>query len=156
MFQKDIYLWRYKAHKNRTVEPSHLSIIESVKGKRAEIPPKQSTFSSKSLTNNKEILIAFAKQFTSPVPHTSDPSTRIVKRRLFKECQINYSVFHIYPDNVLQAIQNSGNSLAAGPDGFTIHHLKNFAPLGLQISTFSTTIIFPSSGNTELSPNPVN
>ena len=50
-------------------------IIKSLNGKPAETPSNQPiTFSSKSVTHNKEIT-AFAEQFTSPVSHTSDPSS---------------------------------------------------------------------------------
>ena len=69
------------------------------------------------------------KLSTSPVPHTSDPYAQIVKRRLLDECPLNKSVSHFPLDIVSQAIQNSSNSLAAGPDGLIIHHLKNICPL---------------------------
>ena len=46
------------------------------------------------------------------------PSARIVKRRLDKLTGLTVS--RISPDIVSQAIKNSGNSPAAGPDDLTI------------------------------------
>ena len=83
--------------------PSRLwGIIKSLNGKRAETPPNQPMiFSSKSLTPNGEI--AFSKHFTSPVPHSNDPSAWIVKRKLLKECLCDKSVSRFSPDIVSQA-----------------------------------------------------
>ena len=68
-------------------------------------------------------------------PHTSDPSTRIVKRMLLKECPLDNSTQRFTTDVVAQAIKEFGNSNSAGPDGLTIHHLKNLGPLGLRYLT---------------------
>ena len=111
-------------------------MLKFLNGKRSVSPPNQPiTFSSKTLTRNLEIATAFAKQFTSIVPHTSNPSTRIVNRELLKECPLNNSTPRFTSDIVAQAIKDSGNSNSAGPDGLTIHHLKNLGPLGLQYLT---------------------
>ena len=116
------------------VDPFALKLLY---GKRAKTPPNQHiTFSSKSLTRNGEIATAFAKQFSCPVLHSSDPSTQIVKRKLLKECPLDNSVFRFSPDIVSQAIKNSGNSLAVGPDDLTIHHLKHLVHLELQYLTY--------------------
>ena len=58
--------------------PSHLwSMLKSHIGKRAVTPNNQPiTFYSKTLTHNLEIATAFAKQFTSIVPHTSPDDDR--------------------------------------------------------------------------------
>ena len=63
----------------------------------------------------------------STVSHSSDPSARIVKRKLLKECPLDSSVFRFSPDIVLHAIKYIGNSFAVGPDGLTIHLLKNLS-----------------------------
>ena len=91
-------------------------MLKSLNGKRTVTPPNQPiTFSSKTLTRNIEIATAFAKQFASIVLHTSDPSTRIVKRELLKECPLDNSTPLFSPDIDAQAIKNSGNSNSAGP-----------------------------------------
>ena len=56
-------------------------------------------------------------------------------QKLHKECPLHDSVSRFSPDIVLQAIKNTGNILAAGPDDLTIHHLKNRGPLGLDYLT---------------------
>ena len=62
-------------------------MIKSINDKRTETSPNQLiTYYSKSLIHNGEIITAFAKQFTSPISHSSNPFTRIVKRKLLKEC----------------------------------------------------------------------
>ena len=95
-------------------KPSRLwSMIKSLNGKRAETPPNQPiTFSSKSLTRNVEAAKAFTKQFTSAVSHICDPSARIFWRKLHNECQLDNSVSRFSLHIILQAIKNSGNSLA--------------------------------------------
>ena len=106
-------------------------VIKSLNGKRSEISSNQPiTFSSKSLTRNGEIATDIDKQFTSSVPHSSDPSARIIKQKLIRECPFDSSVSHFPPDIVSQAIKNNGNSLAVVLDDLTIHHLKNVGLLG--------------------------
>ena len=100
---------------------------------------------------------AFARQFTSAVSHTSDPSAWIGRRKLSKECPLDNQVSRFSPDIVSQAIKNCGNSLVSGPDALTIHHLKNLAPQDFNTSlpfttSQSTTAILPPSGNTQLLP----
>ena len=107
--------------------------VESCSQKRAKTPCDQPiTLSYKSLTCNGEIVTVFPKQITFPVLHYNDPSTQIVKRKHFKECPLDSSIFHLSPDIVSQAIKNSGKSFAAGQDGRTIHNLINLGPLGHQ------------------------
>ena len=108
-------------------------MLKSLNGKRTV--NQTITFSSKTLTHKLEIATALAKQFTSIVPHTSDPSIRILRRELLKECSLDNSTPLFSPDIVAQAIKNSGNSKSAGLDGLTIHHLKNRERLGLQYRT---------------------
>ena len=122
------------SHKLNTSQ--YFSLLRSLSGKRISTPPNQPiTFNSKTLTRNREISIAFNKQFTSTVPHSSDPTTRLVKRRLNKLRPLDTNLNRFTPDLVSQAIRKSGNSRAAGPDGFTNLHLKHLGPLGLQYLT---------------------
>ena len=82
-------------------------ILKSPSGKRTKTPPNQPiTFSSKSLTRKGEIATALTKQFISPVP--SDPSARIVRRKLLKECPLDSSVSRFSPHIVSYSIKNSG------------------------------------------------
>ena len=112
------------------------ALIKSLAGKRPYTPPNQPiTFAGKTLTQNREIASAFTKQFTQVVPHTHDPTTRHVKRRLLKECPLDTNISPFTTQTVLKVIRNSGNSRAAGPDGLTIHHLKHLGPTGLQYLT---------------------
>ena len=80
-------------------------------------PNQPITFSPKTLIRNLEIATAFAIQFTSIVPHTSDRFTWIVKRELRKECPFDNSTPRFTPDIVAQAIKESYNSNSAGPEG---------------------------------------
>ena len=83
-------------------------MIKFLNGNLAETRPNQTiTYSSKSLSRNGEIETAFAKQFTSHVPHSSDPSVRIVKRRLLTEFPLDSSVLRFSPDIVSQAVKTT-------------------------------------------------
>ena len=76
-------------------------MLKSLNGKHAEIPPYHAiTFSSKALTRNLEITTAFAKQYTSIVPHTSNPSTRIVRQKFLKDGPLDSSPPRFSPDIV--------------------------------------------------------
>ena len=107
----------YCSHK---CNPSRLwSIFKSLNGKSPQNQPI--TFSTKTLTSHLEIATVFAKQFTSIVPHTSYPSTRIVKRDLLKKCPLDNSTPRFTLDIVAQAIiKSAGNSNSTGPDGVFI------------------------------------
>ena len=86
-------------------------MLKFLNGKCNVTPPNQIiTFSFKTLTRNLEIATAFTKQFTSIVPHTSDPSTRIVRRELLKECPLDNSTPRITTDIVAQAIKDGARS----------------------------------------------
>ena len=122
------------SHKFNTSQ--YFSLLKSLSGKHISIPPNQPiTFQNKTLTRNGEIAIAFNKQFTSTVRHTTDPMARLVKRRLNKMRPLDINLNLFTTDLVSQDIRKSGNSRAAGPDGFTNLHLKHLGPLGLQYLT---------------------
>ena len=114
--------------------------IEQLSQKQTHIAPNQPiTFTSgtttKTLTNNKAIATAFAKQFTTIVPLTPDPQARRVKRYLNRTHPLDTHITPFTIDTVQEAIRLSGNSRAVGPDGLTIHHLKHLGPLGIQYLT---------------------
>ena len=122
------------SHKYNTSQ--YFSLLKSLSNKRTNIPPNQPiTFHSRTLTRNREIAIAFCKQFTSISPHSSDPQTRRVRRRLVQTRPLDTTSSPFSPSTVIGAIRRSGNSRAAGPDGLTILHLKNLGPLAIRYLT---------------------
>ena len=115
-------------------------IIEQLSQKRTHTAPNQPiTFTSgpttKTLSNNKEIATAFAKQFTSIVPLPPDPLARRVKRHINRTHPLDTHTTPFTTHAVQEAIRLSGSSRAVGPDGLTIHHLKHLGPLGIQYLT---------------------
>ena len=98
------------------------SLIESLKEKRAETLPNQPiTFSSKFLMCNGIIATAFAKQSTSLAPHSSDPSDRLIKRKLLKSLRFLLILF--------RRLLKTAEILAAGPDDLIIHLFNNLGSL---------------------------
>ena len=132
--QKWIHSVESCSHKQNTTH--FWSLLKSLSNKNNRPPPNQPiTFGTKTLNRNLEIATAFTKQFTSVITHTSDPTARRVKRRLDRCCPLDRTSTPFTPLSVSQAIRQSGNSRAAGPDGITIHHLKHLGPTGLQYLT---------------------
>ena len=81
--------------------------------------------------NNENRNTAFDNLLTSLIPHTSEPSPWVVKRRLLRECPL---IIRCPPPPLillysLHDIRNNGT----GPDDLTIHTLKNIDPLRLQL-----------------------
>ena len=122
------------SHKHNTSR--FWNLLKSLSSKETRTAPNQPiTFNHTTLSTPRTIATAFNRQFTSIVPHSSDPTARRVKRKLVKlhPLDTNLSLFTVH--SVSRAIRDSGNSRAPGPDGLTIHHLKHLGPLGLQYLT---------------------
>ena len=111
-------------------------LIKELNGKRSRPAPNQPiTFRDRIHTGSKDIAKAFNKQFSTVVPHSSDPIARKVKRDLNRLHPLDTSASPFSPEFVFKAICNSGNSTAAGPDGLTIHQFKHLGPFGLRFLT---------------------
>ena len=108
------------------------SLIKQLSGKKKDSAPNQPIiFNNKILTRTDDIAGAFNRQFTSIVPHSSDPQARLIKRQLVRTHPLDPTSSPFHPDAVAKAIRNSGNSRAVGPDGLTIHQLKHLGPTGI-------------------------
>ena len=111
-------------------------LIAKMSGKKPRTPPNQPiTFNNSQFTNENKIATSFCKQFTTTVPHTSDPAARRVKRQLLRDHPINHTLSIFTTERVVKAIKQSSNSIAAGPDGLTMLHLKHLGPRGLDFLT---------------------
>ena len=100
-------------------------------GKKKRNPPNQLiTFNNKKVTNDDKIATSFCKQFTTIVPHTSDPAARRVKRQLLRDHPIYHTLSAFTTEKVVNAIKQSSNSKAASPNGLTVLHLKHLGPSG--------------------------
>ena len=117
------------------------TLIRSLSGTRTRIPPNQpisfTTLDGTTKTCTKPSAIAkfFTKQFTSIKPHTQDPELRKTLRRLHQEHQLDHSFSPFTSANTTEAIKQSKNSTATGPDNLSILHLKNLGPSGTQYLT---------------------
>ena len=100
--------------------PSLVEYDQSLNGKRTITLPNQPiTFSSKTLTHNLEIATAFAKQFTSIVPHTRSDK---VKSHLIIQHYASLLIFlhrHLKTATILIVLITDGHTI----------HLKNLDPL---------------------------
>ena len=122
------------------------SLLRTLSGKRTPTPPNRPiTFNNRTLTRNQDIAIAFNKQFSSTITHTSDPTARRVKRRLNRMRPLDTTAAPFTPLYTSRAIRNSGNSRAAGPDGLTIHHLKHLGPIGILFLTHLFNLSYSKS-----------
>ena len=122
------------SHKHNS---SHFwSLLRSLSGKKPpQVPNQPISFNDTQLSNHLDIATAFNKQFTTPVPHTSDPTTRQIRRQLINTHPLTTDISPFTTHLVTEAVRNGGNSRAVGPDGLTIHHLKHLGPLGISFLT---------------------
>jgi hypothetical protein len=97
------------------------SLLKSLSGKNVRPPRNQPiAFKDKALTKAKSISRAFCKQYTSAIPHTSNPKTRKVLRRVRKNHPLDTDLVSFTTANVDIAIRVSKSSSAVGPDGLTL------------------------------------
>ena len=104
------------------------------------------SFGNQTFTKFKDIAAQFTKQFTSVVPHSSNPNARKIWRSIKKRHLTDEDAPTFTAEAVKSAIQGGGNSKAAGPDHLTILHLKHLGPSGLNYLTqiFNLSIRYSS------------
>ena len=111
-------------------------LIARTTGKKPRVPPNQPiSFNNRQTTADQEIANSFCKQFTTTVRHTSDPAARRVRRQILRDHPLDHTFSPFTVDLVKKAIKESSNSIAAGPDGLTMHHLKHLGPRGYEYLT---------------------
>ena len=114
----------------------YFKLLRDLSGKRTHQDPNQPiAFNGKVYSDRREIADKFVKQFTRPVPHTHDRSTKKLLRQVRKHHRIDHNAAPFTSTQVRDAIRFSSNSTAPGADGLTIHQLKHLGPLGTQYLT---------------------
>ena len=131
------------------------NLMKSLNGKKNSPPPNQPiSFSQKVHTSPADISNSFVKQFTSISPHQSNRESRKVIRKLRKSHPIDRNFKPFTSALVKEAIKQSSNSSALGPDNLNMLHLKHIGPNGiayltslynLSISQSSTPSIWKNS-----------
>lgn len=112
------------------------STLRTLSGKSSRPAPNLPiSFGNRTYSKSTAIANRFNKQFTSVLPHTSDPLMRKVLRGVRKRKLTDDGVELFSAAQVKAAIAAGGNSTAAGPDKLTILHLKHLGPLGLSFLT---------------------
>ena len=113
----------------------YFKILRDLTGKRSLQDPNQPiTFSDQIISDKVKIATKFVKQFTRPIPHSQDPSTRVLLRHAHKR-RLDSHTPMFSKTIVTGAIQACKNSTAPSADGLTILQLKHLGPLGTQYLT---------------------
>ncbi|MCP4061384.1 MAG: hypothetical protein GY738_29760 [Pseudoalteromonas sp.] len=121
---------------HRTNPSKFWSLLKSLSGKNNSPPSNQPiSFNNKVHTSHLHIAQSFTKQFTSVSRHTSNPISRKIIRKLRRHNLLNRNFQPFTPALVLEAIKQSSNSSALGPDHLNILHLKNLGPNGISFLT---------------------
>ena len=108
-------------------------LLQRLSGKKSFFAPNQPiTFSGKSLSNRRDIATKFVKQFTRPTPHRQNPASRALIRQIRNKHRLDHSSMPFTPEQVKEALKESGSSTALSPDGLTVLQLKHLGPLGLR------------------------
>ena len=111
-------------------------LIAKMSNKKPRTPPNQPiTFQNRQITDHHKIAYAFCKQFASTIRHTTDPAARRIKRQLQRNHPIDHTYSPFTTDLTQKAIKISSSSIATGPDGLTMLHLKHLGPRGVQYLT---------------------
>ena len=90
------------------------------------------TFEDTQVSNNAKIATSFCRHFTRTVPAVADRDTRRIQRSIRNLHPLDTSLNPFTLQMVKDAIANSSNSVALGPDDICIHHLKHLGPRGLR------------------------
>ena len=105
-------------------------------GKKARMPHSQPLiFNNEQFTNDHKIAIFFANKFTTAIPHISDPAARCVKLQLLSNHSIDPTLSIFTAEHVVKVIKQCSDSIAAGPDGLMMLHLKHLARRGYEFLT---------------------
>ena len=124
------------------------SLLRSLSGSKARPPPNQPvSFGDRTLTRHSDIAKAFCKQFTAAPPRPRNKDPRRLKRRIRARHPLNTNWSPISAAATSQAIRDSGNSTAMGPDGLNILHLKHLGPTGI---TYLTSLYNLSLNNADV------
>ena len=104
---------------DRTTNPRrYWSLMRKLSGKRASPPPNiDIEFGGKTHSGPKQIAKAFARQFTTSVPHRQNPAIRRLLRRIHRDHPVDHGLQFFTQPEVAAAIRGSGSSIAKGPDG---------------------------------------
>ena len=103
-------------------------------GEKQRVHPNQPiTFNKKQVTNDDKKASYFCKQSTTIVPHTSEPIARCVKRQLLCDHPIDHTLSAFTTEQVVKAIKQSNNLIAAGSNGLSMFNMKH---LGLRGHAF--------------------
>ena len=112
---------------------------------RAPLPTLNTSiaFSNKITTTLKHIANCFTKQFANTVKHATQKTSRFINRATHKIQGYNIT---LTTTQVQEAIKQSKNNNAQGPDKLNIRHLKHIRPLGLaflmiMLNALNTNII---------------
>ena len=113
--------------------------MATVSGKKPKTSPNQPiTFSSHTHTNKRKIATAFCRQFSNTVVHTTDRAARAFKRKVVRDHPLDQHIPGFSTNMVVQAIKACSNSIATGPDGLTMLHIKHLGPQGISYLTHLT------------------
>lgn len=122
---------------DRRTNPAHFwRLLKSLSGKKTSTAPNQPIiFNGKSMTKKTSIANNFCKHYANIRKYEQNKdSRRIIKNlKINNPLDANYAPFS--PADVVDAIKESKNSTAAGPNGLTILHLKHLGPNGLRLLT---------------------
>ena len=114
----------------------YYKVLADLSGKRSLQDPNQPvTFNGRSYNDPRKIAIKFAKQFTRPVPHAQDASSRRLLRQIHRKYPLDHQAAPFTPSNVFKAIKSCKNSTAPSADGLTVLQLKHLGPRGIQYLT---------------------
>ena len=122
---------------HRTHPKKFWNLIKSLSGKSSRQPPNQPISFLKvdgnhcTCTKPSAIANRFNKAFTTTSTHKHNPESRKVIRSIHKTHKLDNSFEPFSNSEVSEAIKNSRNSTATGPDNLTILHLKHLGPHGL-------------------------
>jgi len=120
--------------------------ITTLSGKKPRISPNQPiTFSNRTHTDQYKIANSFCRQFSNTVVHTSDRAARSFKRKVRRDHPLNHNTQGFSTNMVLQAIKACSNSIATGPNGLTMLHIKHLGPRGIQYLTDLFTLSLRSA-----------
>ena len=130
----------------RTNPTRYWSLLHKLSGKRAPQPPNICiSFVSSPLSSAKTLAKAFTKQFTAvAVPGAQAPdgggqcpdrTRRKLLRHIHWDHQVDQDFRPFSVRDIEQAIRETSQSTAVGPDGLTVAHLKHLGASGLAFLT---------------------
>ena len=115
--------------------------MTTLSGKKPKTSPNQPiTFSSHTHTNKRKIATAFCRQFSNTVVHTADRAARAFKRKVVRDHPLDHNIPGFSTNMVVQAIKACSNSIATGPNGLTMLHIKHLGSRSISYLTHLYTL----------------